>query len=43
MKYSQCDKFLGDSEKKNATIPGKLSCMTLKIYVDWQQDNSLFF
>ena len=34
MKYSQCDKFLGDSKKKNATVPGRLSCMALEIHVD---------
>ena len=43
MKHSQCDRFLEGSKKKNATVPGKLSCMKLEIHVDWQQDNSLFF
>ena len=31
---SQYGKVLEDREKKNAIIPGKLSCITLKIHLD---------
>ena len=47
MKYSQCDKFLGDSEKKNATIPENcparhskfmwIDSKTLAYFSEWTQ------